>query len=303
MTTGNEKDDSRRQLPVKQSEAQKRLIEVEALLVESRRNEEMLKDENRMLTARIRELNRLKDLFIDHISHEFRTPLAIIKGSLDTLRAFPDLSPVERNEFMALAAIETETLSRMIEDVLDIARIEAGDLVLNKNLHDLSTVVDSSLKMLHNRLHSKGIDIVTTGVKKRYLSFIDLDRIVAVINNLINNAINYSPKGGTVRIKLSREDTGDKIQNIVEVIDSGEGISEDKIRTIFDDFYRTRTFLRAKDKDSYIQGIGIGIYLSKRIIAMHGGAISAKTTPGGGSTFSIFLPVAEQSEGVDDRED
>lgn len=279
-----------------------RIVTLEASLAECMLANEALREEKRLLINKLGETNRLKDEFLAHISHELMTPLAVIKGSIDTLQSFPVIKPEERSEFMNLISTETDRLTHMIKDLLDIATIEGSRLELNRQNRDLFTVVDRALEILSTRIKEKNIRIEKKGVHSVYLSYIDFDRIADVITNLVNNAVTYTPQSGIIKIGLSTQEIDGKLFNIIEVVDNGQGIRADNHDSIFNDFYRTRNFLRAKDRDTYIKGVGIGLYLSRKIVTLHGGMMKLRSRPAKGSAFSIYLPVVVKREAEDARE-
>ncbi len=242
------------------------------------------------LFKKLRETSRLKDEFVSHVSHEFRSPLAIMRGFVDTMRTDPDIKPEEREEFLDLIATEIKRLSRMIEDLLDIAKIKDGSLTLNIQVNDLYQVVCGSVEVLRSRTEEKNISLDIERIEGEHLSFIDFSRIEDVVNNLINNAINYTPEGGIVTIRVKSEEMDSVLYNILEVSDTGKGIPEDKLDSIFESFFRV------KDNDTYIKGVGLGLYLSKKIIEMHDGMIKVQSEPDKGSTFSIFLPSIDKEK-------
>lgn len=248
---------------------------------------DIMLSELRKKNKELAEANRLKDEFVAHVSHEFRTPLAIIKGFVDTMRQKRNISQEERERFLRIICEEIERLSQMIEDLLDVAKIEAGYILLNKKDVDISEIINKSIGLFKHRAQAKKIKIISRYESNKSICHIDPSRIMDVINNLLSNAINYTEGGNNIRIRLFKSMIDRRPYNVFEVFNPGRGIPEDKIDKIFEKFYRV------KYRDSYIKGSGLGLYIAKKIVEMHNGMIKVRSLPEEGTTFSIYLPAVE----------
>ncbi|WP_224372697.1 sensor histidine kinase [Hyalangium versicolor] len=218
--------------------------------------------------------------FIAGVAHDLRNPLSALKLSAATVRQDRPLPPEDKlRERFVIVIRQVERIERMVEDLLDTARIEAGKLELRMEEHDLRGLLQEGIA-LHEETsshHTLVLQVPEEPVLVRY----DSTRISQVLNNLVNNAIKYSPEGGQVRVALSTE--GDSAW--VAVTDSGVGIPESERESIFEPFRRS-----AATRDT-IPGVGLGLAVSRRIIEAHGGQIEVESTPGAGSTFRFRLPL------------
>jgi PAS domain S-box-containing protein len=230
--------------------------------------------------TRFREAEEIKSTFISVISHELKTPVSIIKGYAGTLRR-EDAQWDEETVRESLDIIEEESdrLDRLISDLLDASRAQAGSLKLDMG--------DAHIPKLAQRV-VEGFRL-QTDVHQFELDFppdfppimADQERLRQVLSNLVSNAIKYSPKGG--KIRLGGYADGDKVT--VYVADEGIGIPLDEQPRLFQRFYRLDSGLRRRT-----QGMGLGLYLCRAIVEAHGGRIWVESAPGRGSTFYFTLP-------------
>ncbi|GHO86225.1 ATP-binding protein [Dictyobacter formicarum] len=236
-----------------------------------------------------------KNEFLSIASHELRTPITIIQGFADLLAQMP-LETSSLNELTQSALMhivdQSEYLTRLIDAMLDITRVEQQQLHLNLAMYDLHRlliqVVDSQL-MTTNR-HQLHLTVEGLQEQESLPGVFDKERIIQVISNLINNAIKYSPDGGTIEVGLRVAPTGDRSEKHREawiwVKDQGMGIAPDECLRIFERFYRARVA-----SNSSLSGFGIGLYVTKEIINRHGGRIWVESSLHEGSTFYIHLPL------------
>ncbi|GIV96108.1 MAG: histidine kinase [Herpetosiphonaceae bacterium] len=256
------------------------------------------------LTARKQE-EELQLTFISVMSHELKTPVSIIKGYADMLNR-PDANWDRQTMREGLQVIEEEAdrLGRLINDLLEVSRLQAGGLRLELTVWDLPLLVEKIVRAFAAQVGDQfefqlrfPVDLPPVHA--------DYERIRMVLTNLVSNAIKYSPEGGTIRIGGWR--AGDQV--LVYVSDQGVGIQPEDLPYIFDRFYRVDNRLTRET-----QGTGLGLYLTKAIVEAHGGRIWAESTPGRGSRFFFTLPagprplpgdgeVLEQSAPQDEQED
>jgi len=231
--------------------------------------------------SRIREAEELKSTFISIISHELKTPVSLIKGYASTLRRGDARWDTETlRESLAVIEEESDRLNELINNLLDASRLQTGALKLEMGEVRLDQLARSAIAKFRTQTnrHTLTADFppdfpVVTG---------DPERLSQVLNNLINNAIKYSPNGGQVRVSGRVE----RDQVIVSVSDEGIGIGPADQERIFERFYRADSALTRRT-----QGTGLGLYLSKAIIEAHGGRIWVESAPGRGATFSFSLPL------------
>jgi signal transduction histidine kinase len=226
-----------------------------------------------------RQAEEIKSTFISVISHELKTPVALIKGYVGTLRRQDvnwDRSIIE--DSLAVIEEEADRLTGLIENLLDASRMEAGALKLNQSevaLDDLARRITQRFQSQTSK-HTFHVDFPDNFP----VVLADEDRISQVFSNLISNAIKYSPDGGEINvISQVRQE-----QVIVCVSDQGPGISPGDVPYIFERFYRS------EDATKTTKGAGLGLYLSRSVIEAHGGRIWIDTRPGGGARICFSLP-------------
>ena len=224
--------------------------------------------------GRLERLFNAQRRFVADVSHEMRTPLTTIQGNLDLIRRIG-------YDEEALEAIESEAgrMSRLVGDLLLLAKADAGRLSLEKTNVDLDTLVLEVYNQAH--LLSEGVD-VRLGNLDRAQVLGDPDRLKQLLLNLVSNGLKYTPAGGSVTIDMTRDERTVKIA----VSDTGIGIPEEDLPHIFDRFYRVD-----KARSRAQGGTGLGLSIAKWIADAHGGCLTVTSQLGHGSTFTISLPV------------
>jgi PAS domain S-box-containing protein len=233
-----------------------------------------------------KELERLKSDFISTVSHELRTPLTSIKGYVDLVLA-GDVGPLtpEQKEFLTIVSQNTTRLTELINDLLEIERLESGKIKFEFAELDLAEVLENVARSLHVNAEQKGLEFLTeipSGLKVRG----DRDRLTQVFLNLLSNAIKYTP-AGTVELRAHQED--DAV--VVEVRDTGIGLSESDLQKLFQKFFRSDNPYVRK-----VGGTGLGLSIAKAIVERHGGTITVTSQLGQGSTFTVRLPALARPE-------
>jgi PAS domain S-box-containing protein len=233
-----------------------------------------------------KELERLKSDFISTVSHELRTPLTSIKGYVDLVLA-GDVGPLtpEQKEFLTIVSQNTTRLTELINDLLEIERLESGRIEFEFDELDLAEVLENVARSLHVNAEQKGLEFLTeipSGLKVRG----DRDRLTQVFLNLLSNAIKYTP-AGTVELRAHQED--DAV--VVEVRDTGIGLSESDLQKLFQKFFRSDNPYVRK-----VGGTGLGLSIAKAIVERHGGTITVTSQLGQGSTFTVRLPALARPE-------
>jgi signal transduction histidine kinase len=234
----------------------------------------------RTTVEELRRLSALRADFVSLVSHELRSPMASVIGSARTLeQRWRELSPDQRESFLALIAHETSRLAALIGDVLDTSRIESGTFSYSFEDVDLAGLVrDSAAAAEH------GQDEVTVeAVVREPLPPVrgDRDRLRQVLVNLIDNAVKYSPPGDRVSVEAEQSDS----RVVIQVRDHGPGISPEHQRLIFEKFGRANVAEHAKP------GTGLGLFIARSIAEAHGGALEVRSAPGRGATFRLSLPL------------
>jgi two-component system, OmpR family, sensor histidine kinase KdpD len=238
-----------------------------------------------VLSRVMRDTEKLQTALLNSISHDLRTPLVSVIGTLSSLQEEGvRLDESARNNLIQVAREEAERLNRLISNLLDVSRIEAGALKINRQPSEVQDLVGTALEQLGERTRVRPIKIDIP----EFLPYISVDftLIVQALVNILDNALKYSPNGSPVEIKGQQNDK----EITLTVADRGIGIPPQDLEHIFDKFFR----VHRPDK---IQGTGLGLSISRGIIEAHGGHIQAENRPLGGTIIRISLPIAESSPG------
>lgn len=231
----------------------------------------------------------MKDEFISIASHELKTPLTTIKGFFQLIKR--DVSEhTSLGSFVVKAERQLERLSRLIEDLLDVSKINAGKMVYNKDHFNFSALLADTVESIQHTTTTHQIQL-NSGCDIQYYG--DQLRIEQVLINLLNNAIKYSP--GSQEIVVSCEVDNNNL--VVSVEDLGVGIAEEHLKSLFNRFYRV------DNSSARFQGLGLGLFIANEIVKRHGGSFWIESVPGMGSTFSFLLPLNGQQEFTDQATD
>ncbi len=237
-----------------------------------------------------KELDRLKANFVSSVSHELRTPLIAIEKSISLiLTKTAGAITSEQEQFLTIADRNLKRLSRLINNLLDLSKLEAGKMQLKLGTVSLDVVITESVDGLANWAQSKSVSLVRQVDDGLPQVNIDSDRIVQVLTNLIGNAVKFTPERGTITVAARR--TGDK-EITVSVLDTGIGIPPESVNKVFDKFYQV-----GERVASDIHGTGIGLSISREIVELHGGKIWVESEKGQGTKFSFTVPVAAYVSG------
>ena len=234
-----------------------------------------------------REFETMKLDFVSMAAHELRTPLTAMRGYLSLLNeeAGEKLSQ-EELQYLDRSFISANQLNSLVENLLNLSRVERGSLKLTVNPINIETIIAGVLDNLGSIAKQKNITLTFNPPKHQVIVLADHFRITEVVTNLVGNAINYTAAGGKVDITVSPE----KEKATVSVIDNGQGIPASAISHLFTKFYRVQSSLAMGSK-----GTGLGLYISKAIIDAHRGKIWVESVEGKGSTFSFTLPLAPKN--------
>ncbi len=244
------------------------------IAVENLRLHEEIKKANLLL----QEYDRLKSEFVGIVAHDFRRPLMAIRGFAELVADEPDLPADTRLEFMRTVINETDHLALLANDTLLITQIETGQMSYNFREVDVGPFLLETVPLGLSD-HSVLMDVPPNFTK----IWCDPDRLRQVLNNLVSNAVKYSPSGTSIIVRARERGT----QHIViEVVDHGLGIPPEQVGTLFQKFARVRT-----DDHLKVSGTGLGLYISRLIVEGHGGQIWVESELGKGSTFGLALPV------------
>ncbi|MEE8449536.1 MAG: ATP-binding protein, partial [Thermodesulfobacteriota bacterium] len=234
----------------------------------------------------LREIENMKTEFVSTVSHELRTPLTSIKGSIGLiLGGVAGEVNDEVAELLTIAQNNTDRLIRLINEMLDVSKIESGKIQMNKESLAVDTLVKKALERIKGYANECQVKLKCQLPEQIPLVLADRDRIEQVITNLLSNAIKFTPAGGVVTLEVTDESESVNIS----VADTGIGIPEGQLEKIFDKFHQVdQSTIRQKG------GTGLGLSICYAIVSEHGGKIWAESTEGEGSSFNFTLPKLER---------
>lgn len=226
--------------------------------------------------------------FVSNVSHELRTPLTSVKSYSDALLDGALQDEEVAQQFVSVIQSESNRMIRMVSNLLDLSKIDGGQIVLSRDLIDFKRLVNHIIdRVVFTLDDTENYNIVRKFTSREIFVDIDQDRMTQVIDNLINNAIKYSPDGGQITITIAEEH--DKV--ILSVEDQGLGISQVDLQHLFERFYRVD---KARSREQ--GGSGLGLAISKEVVELHGGRIWVESIEGEGSIFSFSLPYTNIEE-------
>ena len=254
------------------------------------------KEKTERQAERLQELDEAKNRFFAHVSHEFRTPLSLILSPLrDALqRATDGAASLSENQLRRMTT-NAERLQRLIDQLLDLATLEAGGMELDRRPGDLAALVERTAEAFRSKAEQKGIALNTEMPPERVEMRFDPEKVETIVSNLVGNAVKFTPEGGRVVLRLRRTedapsgpaaaDTPVEGGVRITVADTGPGIDPAEQARIFDQFERSGT-----DSTEGREGTGLGLALTSELVELHGGTIEVESTPGAGAEFIVHLP-------------
>ncbi|MDP3791775.1 MAG: HAMP domain-containing sensor histidine kinase [Candidatus Omnitrophota bacterium] len=243
----------------------------------------ILLEKIRVKNKQLQELDERKSAFVSHVSHEFKNPLFVIKEALDLVMEEKGSSLSDKQkELLGYAMKDTKRLTRLVTDLLDLARIESGHVELKKEKIDIASLADEIIDSRRPEYSKKNIVIIKHMDQNAGFVYADSDKLTEVIINILDNAIKYSPNGSEITIHLR----GNADEIYFEISDKGPGITKENCEKVFDKFERIITGNQ--------EGTGLGLAIAKDIINLHNGKIWVESVPGSGSKFIFTLPRGRQ---------
>lgn len=230
--------------------------------------------------------DRIKSEFLATISHELRTPLTSVIGYAQLLEADPTLSDEARG-YLKLVQASGLQLVDLVEGLIDLSRLEAGELPLYRQNVPFGTVLTQALGRVEGAAADKGLTLTVSGTARPTL-YADAPRLEQILGAYLSNAVKFTPLGGLVEVTLS----ADASEFRCEVKDDGVGIAPDDLPHVFSPFFRVGNLESRAES-----GAGLGLALAKRLCELHGGRVWAESTPGQGSRFGFALPLGGPAEG------
>lgn len=237
--------------------------------------------------TREREVDRMKSEFVSLVSHELRTPLTSIKGYVDLLMD-GDAGELdeEQQEYLSIVKNNADRLVALINDLLDVSRIEAGKIELHREVLSLTPLIQEVAQSLRPQIEQKEQQLTLELSETLPTVLGDANRITQILTNLLSNAYKYTFRGGIITITTKPTENG---YARVEVRDNGIGLSADEQDKLFTKFYRAKN-----PTTQQVGGTGLGLTITRSLVEMQGGKMEVTSTPGHGSTFSFTLPVAQR---------
>ena len=231
----------------------------------------------------LRRVNKIRRDFVANVSHELKTPATSLRLLAESLQETIDEDPAQARLFAAQLKRETERLSQLITDLLDLTRLESEERVENPVPVDVRGVLMTVLAHMRSAARKKNITLQWKrfGRAAEYTVRGDETQLTSMFTNLVDNAVKYTPPGGRVEVTGGFE--GSEI--VIRVSDTGIGIPEGKLPRIFERFYRVD---KARSKET--GGTGLGLSIVKHVAENHGGRVAVESTVGEGSTFTVYLP-------------
>jgi signal transduction histidine kinase len=267
------------------------LSELEEKREQLERLNEQLEEANRELNeanAKLRELAEMKEEFLALTTHDLRSPLTVISGviSFFTSGRLGKLSPEQQN-MVAMMERNAQSLIELVNDLLDASKLESGTLRLDVASIDLRGVIDEIRETMEPLAREKGITLEEELSPEVHTVEADRPKLRRILVNLLSNAVKFTGKGGTVKLKAERQ--GDEVR--ISVTDTGVGIAPEDVKRLFDKYEQARSRATRGEK-----GTGLGLYITKQLVDLHGGEIKVESEIGRGSTFSFTLPAARAQE-------
>ncbi len=236
------------------------------------------------------EADKLKDEFVALISHDLRTPLTSIIGYVEL--SLEDIAPPlddERRGYLQIVSRSSERLLRLVDDLLFVARLQAGRLILERTDLDLCTIAAQAAQEARPRAEAKQLELEFIGGSPVMIEG-DKGRLFQLLDNLISNAIKFTPEGGRIEVRVAPSGG----MAVLEVRDTGIGLGPDEAELVFERFFRSSRVVAQQ-----VPGTGLGLFIARAIVGAHAGTIAASTRDGGGTTFHVELPARVASQPAD----
>ncbi len=229
-------------------------------------------------------MDQMKKDFIANVSHELRTPIALLQGYTESIVDGIVTEPDEIHESLSIVLDETKRLNRLVNELLNVARMDAEGLTVDKTIQPIDPLLNKMQQKYQKQAKDLELNMSLNPDTHQHLWYFDSDRIEQVLTNLIDNASRYTEPGDAINIEIDETDS----EQILYISDTGSGIAPEHLQQVFDRFYKVDTS-RKRGK----QGTGLGLFICRMIIVSHGGTIDVKSELGKGTIFIISLPKPE----------
>ncbi|HEC35836.1 MAG TPA: GAF domain-containing protein, partial [Anaerolineae bacterium] len=234
--------------------------------------------------SHLKALERLKSRFVSNVSHELRTPVTTIKLYAALMRQRPE----RWEEYLDALEQEADRQARLVEDILQVSRIDAGRLEVKPRSTPLDDLVEVAVVSHQALAEDRGLVLEHRPAGPGLAALVDSERMMQVLNNLVVNAVQYTSAGGRVVVSTGKEGAEGRVWATVRVADTGMGIPEEELPHIFERFFRGE-----KPRRMQVPGTGLGLAIVKEIVELHGGRVTVESRVGEGTTFTVWLPLAD----------
>jgi len=263
----------------------RRLVARQERLMAALQMEQSSREQQQRLLEKANQIDKAKTTFFTNITHEFRTPLTLISGPVQTLlQEFSEQPKIKWQ--LEIIQRNAGHLLKQINQLLELAKLESGSLVINETENDLTDFLRMTIESYKLPAAQKGIVLEANYSKVVCVACFDRDKLAIIISNLLTNAIKFTPEGGIVKVDLKLEEVGLDTRLVIEVVDTGVGIPQEHHAKLFDRFYRV------PENGGYKEpGTGIGLALVKELTEVLAGSIEVESAPGAGSRFKSIIPI------------
>ncbi|HAK61110.1 MAG TPA: hypothetical protein DCO77_12155, partial [Nitrospiraceae bacterium] len=280
----SELEDLNRNLEYRVTEKTENLSKAYERLQFSNQNLAVANRELEDANTKLKELDQLKSDFISMVSHELRTPLTSIKAFAELILMKPHMTSSKKGKLITIIDNESDRLARLINDILDLTRVESGKLRWHITKVYVEDIIQASVTSLQSLADNKSLHITKDMQKSPATLYGDRDRLIQVVENILSNAIKFTPQGGSIKVRVYFEKIP-KPFTAIEISDTGIGIPQEDLGLVFEKFHRSGDVLTM-----HTEGSGLGLAISRQIVEYHGGTIWASSNEGYGSTFTFTIP-------------
>jgi signal transduction histidine kinase len=237
--------------------------------------------------SHLKALDRMKSRFVSNVSHELRTPITTIKLYAALMQRTP---PEKWGEYLDALAQEADRQAQLVENILQISHIDTGRLEMELRPVSLDKLAAETIASHRLLAQEHGLSLEHRGSEPEPVALVDEDRILQTLNNLLENAIHYTPEGGKIVVSTGKKKKGGHLWTTVKVADTGIGIPEEELPHVFERFFRGK-----EPRTMQTPGTGLGLAIVKEIVEYHGGQVTVASQVGRGTTFALYLPPAENT--------